>query len=92
MNRIIEGMNVLRHMLGVGSHIPKRQWYLRNYFNSSDGGQDNDVLQWLYSEGLVRKGRPQYWHATKAGGEAIGMTERELIKCFPDNPGTKHAT
>lgn len=84
MNSIVEGMEILRHMLGVGNHIPKRDWYSRNYFNSSDGGPDNDVLSWLESQGLVIRGRPQYWHVTKTGAKAIGMSERDIAKHFPE--------
>ena len=83
MSQVVEGMEILRHMLGMGSHIPRRDWYSRNYFNSSDAGPDNDVLQWLEAQALVIRGRPQYWHVTRTGMKAVGMTEREIAKAFP---------
>ncbi|MDA8152035.1 MAG: hypothetical protein ACYCVT_07210 [Acidithiobacillus ferrooxidans] len=45
----------LRHMLGIGSHIKKRQWGYRNHF--APAGVDLQSMERLESAGLVRKGR-----------------------------------
>lgn len=73
-NDTVTDMNNLRHMLGVGSHIPKKQWGYRNYFNAGEGHFDMPSLKRLEAAGLVFRGRrPEYWHATEAGYAAIGL-------------------
>ncbi len=70
-----EDMENLRHMLGVGRHIPKRQWGFRNYYAPSAG--DMPSMRRLEAAGLVRRGRPYedayYFHATEAGCMAAGL-------------------
>ena len=79
-NRIVQAMETLRHMLGAEQHIPKRHWYHRNYFNSPDAGPDVELLHWMEEQGLVQRGRPNYWHATEAGQKAIGMSDYDIKK------------
>lgn len=79
---IVADMEILRHMLGVGSHIPKKQWAYRNYFNAEDGHGDMPSLLRLQADGLVLKGRPGYWHASEAGCRAIGLNERQIKKAM----------
>lgn len=77
----------LRHMLGIGSHIKKRQWGYRNHF--APGGADIQSMERLESAGLVRKGRPYeetyYYHATEAGCRAAGLKPYQIrnLGCAP---------
>lgn len=83
-----DDLELVRHMLGVGSHIKKRDWGYRNYFAASDGGSDREALHRLVARGLVvlgRKASPEmgghsYFHATEAGMDAIGLTSAQKRK------------
>jgi hypothetical protein len=79
-NTAVDDMNNLRHMLGVGSHIPKRDWGFRNYFNAGPGHSDMPSLERLVAAGLAEQFRPEYWRATIAGMKAIGMTDKQIKK------------
>jgi hypothetical protein len=72
-NETVEEMEILRHMLGVGSHIRVKDWGSRNYFNAGEGHSDMPTLSRLVLKGLVIPGRNEYWHATPAGYAAIGL-------------------
>ncbi len=75
-------MENLRHMLGIGSHIKKRQWGYRNHF--APGGADIQSMERLEFSGLVRKGRAyeetHYYHATEAGCVAAGLKPYQVRK------------
>lgn len=77
-------MNNLRHMLGIGSHIKKRQWGYRNHF--APGGSDIQSMERLEEAGLVQKGRPyeetHYYHATEAGCVAAGLKPVQIKKAM----------
>lgn len=75
-------LSILRHMLGVASNVPKKDIGYRNYFNSCPGHGDLPSLERLEANGLVRRGRPDYWHATEAGCKAIGLTDKQIKKAF----------
>lgn len=77
-DQIVADMEILRHMLGVGSHIPKRQWCYRNYFNAEAGHADMPSLLRMERQGLVVGGREGYWHATEAGMKAIGLNAKQI--------------
>lgn len=79
---VVADMNNLRHMLGVGSHIAKKDWGYRNYFNAQPGHFDEPSLLRLEASGLVRRGQRDYWHATEAGCKAIGLTDKQTKKAF----------
>lgn len=79
---IAKDMDILRHMLGVGSHIPKRQWCYRNYFNAEAGHSDMPSLLRLEKHGLVVGGREGYWHATEAGMKAIGLDAKQIKRAM----------
>lgn len=81
-DEVVADMNNLRHMLGVGSHIPKRQWCYRNYFNADEGHSDMPSLLRLWANGLITRGRPGYWHATETGMKAIGLTAKQIKKAM----------
>lgn len=72
-------MNNLRHMLGVGSHIAKREWGYRNHF--APGGDNIKSMERLETAGLVRRGRPyretHYYHATEKGCKAAGLNKKQ---------------
>jgi predicted mannosyl-3-phosphoglycerate phosphatase (HAD superfamily) len=76
----VDDMNNLRHMLGVGSHIPKRDWGYRNYFNAGPGHHDMPSLERLVAAGLVEQFRTEYFRATDAGMRAIGLTAKQIEK------------
>jgi hypothetical protein len=75
-------LSILRHMLGVASNVPKKDIGYRNYFNSCAGHSDLPALERLEANGLVRRGGPNYWHATEAGCKAIGLTDKQIKKAF----------
>lgn len=69
----------LRHMLGIASNVPKKQWGYRNYYASSVS--DMPSMTRLEAAGLVRRGRPYedayYFHATEAGCLAVGLSAKQ---------------
>lgn len=77
-------MDNLRHMLGaVPRRYPKNKWGWRNYFLAARTGEVHESMQRLVSAGLVRQGRDAescgiYYHATAAGGEAVGMNKAAI--------------
>lgn len=79
MNAIVAQMEILRHMLGMQSHTPMREWGWRNYFNSTEG-EDFQHLRALETQGLVRQYRPGYWSATEAGMQAAGLPHKKRLK------------
>jgi hypothetical protein len=78
----------LVHMLGAGSHIPKRQHGYRNYFCSSVGGKDYLVMLEMEVAGLVKYGKKingstcQYFYATEKGCEAIGLSKAAIRRAM----------
>ncbi len=77
-------MDNLRHMLGIGSHIKKRQWGYRNHF--APGVSDVQSMERLESAGLVRKGQlyqdSHFYHATEAGCVAAGLKPVQIKKAM----------
>lgn len=76
----VADMDILRHMLGVGSHIPKKDWGYRNYFNAGPGHSDMPSLERLVAGGLAEQCSSEYWRATNAGMRAIGLTAKQIAK------------
>ena len=74
----------LRHMLGIGSHIKKRQWGYRNHF--APGGADIQSMERLEEAGLVRKDRSyegtHYYHATQAGCVTARLKPYQIRKAM----------
>lgn len=79
---VVEDMNNLRHMLGMGSHIPQKDWGSRNYFNAGEGHSDMPSLLRLIAAGLVVRGQPDYFHATRAGCEAVALPASKIKKAL----------
>lgn len=77
---VVAEMDILRHMLGVGSHIPQRDWCYRNYFNGGPGHSDMPTIERLVNKGLAEPYRPNYWRATEAGMKAIGLNAKQIKK------------
>jgi hypothetical protein len=77
-------MENLRHTLGIGPHIKKRQWGYRNHF--APGGTDIQSMERLEEAGLVRKGRvyedTHYYHATEVGCIAAGLKPYQTRKAM----------
>ncbi len=77
-------MENLRHMLGIGSHIKKRQWGYHNRF--APGGPDIQSMERLEEAGLVQKGQPYqetpFYHATEAGCVAAGLKPYQIRKAM----------
>ncbi len=75
-------MSNLKHMLGVGSHINKRNWGFRNHF--LPGGTDIESMERLESEGFVCKGNLHngsqvcFYHATLNGCLAAGLKPYQI--------------
>ena len=77
MNTLTEhDMKCLQHMLGVSTHIKKRDWGYRNYFAA--GANQIEGMERLLAAGYVNKGHVSenmtYYHATEAGMDAIGIS------------------
>lgn len=81
-----EDLGNLRHMLGIGQHIPKRQWGFRNYYASSVS--DMPSMMRLEAAGFIRRGQPYedayYFHATESGCRAAGLNAKQLQKALGD--------
>lgn len=77
---IIADMEILRHMLGVGEHIPARDWGYRNCLQAREDGSDMPSLLRLQANGLARNYRADYWQATEDGCKAIGLTAAQIKK------------
>lgn len=78
----VKDMEILRHMLGIGSHIPRSQHGFRNYFNAEPGHNDMPSLERLVERGLVKQNqlRPDYWHATEDGAKVAGLDAKQIAK------------
>jgi len=67
----------LKHMLGIGRHIPKNDWGYRNHF--LPGGDDIASMERLLSAGYVWRGKPCagtfFYHATESGCKTAGLSE-----------------
>lgn len=77
--QLIEDMDNLRHMLGVCSTKPRKQWCWRNYYNANDG---DESMARLVASGLAEQYRPNYFRATEAGCQAIGLSAKEIHKAL----------
>lgn len=78
MTNLLEQMEILRHMLGMQSHRPLKEWGWRNYYNSAEA--DLEHLRVLESMGLVQQYRPHYWRATENGMRVAGLPQRAIMK------------
>jgi hypothetical protein len=77
----------LTHMLGAGSHVPKKQHGYRNQFCASLGDEDHISMLQMEVAGLVVKGRilnsgMQFFCATKAGCKAIGLGKAAIKRAL----------
>lgn len=78
-----EQREYLVHMLGMGSHVKKRNRGYRNMYCASVGGKEEADLIAMAKAGFVRRGftinegTSVYYFATEAGMDAIGMSEAE---------------
>lgn len=81
---------LLTHMLGCGEHIPKRSRGYRNRFCAELGSDDHQHMLTMQLAGLVvdgctiNQGTMQYFHATRAGMEAIGLKGVALKRALAD--------
>jgi hypothetical protein len=78
----------LRHTLGAEKHIPKSQHGYRNYYCDSVGTMHHQMLLAMVDAGLmtagskINSGANQYFHATLAGCEAIGLDKSAIDRAF----------
>lgn len=77
-------MEVLRHMLGMASNTPMKQWGYRNYYNSPDAGEDLETLRTLEAQGLVQQYRRDYWRATEDGMCVAGLPYKARLKLLKE--------
>ena len=81
---------LLEHMLGCGSHVEKKNRGYRNHYFANLSGADIGEFSEMLEKGLVVRGRMsadkqfQYFHATRTGCKAIGMTSSEIIRALSD--------
>ena len=81
---MVEQMDILRHMLGMASNVPKKQWGFRNYFNAG-AGPDQDELRTMLPQGLVENYMRDYWRATEKGMRAVGLPEKTIRTLLSSN-------
>lgn len=81
-----EDMTKLRHMLGVTEYRPKKNWGFRNYFAA--GANAVPGLERLVAAGYCVRGEPfmdaHYYHATKEGCAAAGLSKAATRRAFED--------
>lgn len=77
---MLEQMEILRHMLGMATNVPMKQWGWRNYYNSPDAGPDLEALDALKAQGLVEQYRRNYWRATETGMQVAGLPYKARVK------------
>ena len=88
---VIRWFDHLRHMLGATEDTPRKRHGYRNRFCADIGdGQDyRDMLE-MERAGLVKAGRQingftsQYFHATVAGCQAIGLGQAAIKRAMED--------
>ena len=80
--------DILRHTVGAEPHTPRAQRGYRNHYCISIGSNDRQALLAMVDAGLmtagemVSKGTIQYFHATRAGCEAIGLDKSAIDRAF----------
>jgi hypothetical protein len=83
---LLEDPENLRHMLGIGKHIPKKDWGYRNYFAA--GIVDTESMERLVSIGYCIRGLKrygcQYYHATRLGCVAVGLNKPGIKRALKD--------
>lgn len=77
---LLDQMDTLRHMLGMASNVPMKDWGWRNYFNSGDEGDDLENLRAMEAQGLVELYRRNYWRATELGMKVVGLPQKARKK------------
>lgn len=81
-------LEILTHMLGAGAHVKRSSHGYRNHFCAEIDGDDFKTLVAMQSLGIVspgRKindGRDQYFHATRAGCEAAGLSKPAIKRAL----------
>jgi hypothetical protein len=70
----------MRHMLGIGNHIPKSQWGYRNHYAvSHNDAKTLESMAHLVEMGMVSGGSAtatmQYFHCTVEGCKAAGLSK-----------------
>ena len=74
----------IRHALGAEPRYKKRMWGFRNHYCANTTGPDWDSMMRLEQKGYVVRGYKQeksgtqFFHVTKAGGEAIGLKPYQI--------------
>jgi hypothetical protein len=83
--------DILRHTVGAEPHTPRAQRGYRNHYCISIGSNDHQALLAMVEAGLMTAGElvsngTQYFHATKAGCEAIGLDKSAIDRAEASNP------
>lgn len=78
----------LKHMLGAGSHISRRDWGYRNYYAASKDSTSEAELRKLIPLGLVEEGQSTenmvYFHATETGCKVVGLDAKQTHRALHD--------
>ncbi len=83
-------IELLTHMLGAGRHLKQRMHGYRNRFCAEVNGEDYQAMLEMEAAGLVcaggkiNEGRDQFFHATRAGCEAIGLSKAATERALGD--------
>ncbi|GJL53940.1 MAG: hypothetical protein NPIRA02_10720 [Nitrospirales bacterium] len=92
-----DDIQILKYMTGCGSHIQKRDWGARNYFETNTSGKDYKSLVRLNQLGyVIREPLNQdifpdgvLFRCTELGCRAAGMNERQIVKCLYGRHGRR---
>lgn len=84
----------LRHMVGAGAEVKRRDRGYRNYYNTYTGDPE---MQRLVEQGLAVHGRnvpgnSVNYHATRLGCLAAGLSEAEIRRAMPEPSPTGRST
>lgn len=81
-------LDLLRHTLGAGSHIKKRNQGYRNHFCAVIGSPDFNAFTAMVDRGFaeaggtINGGRDQYFRATVAGCKLIRLSKAAIKRAF----------
>lgn len=81
---------ILRHMLGAGRDVARRNWGYRNRYCASVGTQPEADLTEMVKIGLVARGdlmnddKQVMFYATVAGCCAIGLSDAAIKRAMED--------
>lgn len=83
-------LKLLNHALGVSPAVAKSLHGYRNRYCATIGGPEHAAMMEMEAAGLVQQGRVinngtmQFFYATRAGCEAIGLSPKAIERALED--------